>query len=106
MKKTKKTKKQTLSKAKVLAALKKVVDPELGFNIVDMGLIYKVSVKDKSVDIKMTFTSPFCPLGNAIIEDVKRNILRIGGIPKIDIVFHPLWNPKKMKPELRATLPY
>lgn len=79
--------------------LKGVFDPEVGVNIVDLGLVYDVSVVYKSdnhfvVNIKMTLTSPTCPLADVIIEDIKRTISMIDCCKsvEVEIVFDPPWH--------------
>jgi metal-sulfur cluster biosynthetic enzyme len=94
------------TKDEVLEALKSVVDPELGFNIVNMGLIYDVKVKKDSVKIKMTFTSMMCPMSGLIEERVRSAVERLKGVKHVDIeiVWEPPWSPEKMSEEIRAEL--
>lgn len=82
----------------VLKVLKKCYDPEIPINIVDLGLIYGLKVENGRVGIKMTLTSPFCPLASAIVEDVKKKVEKIRGVKKVDIeiVFEPPWSPDRM----------
>jgi len=89
----------------VLNALKRVVDPEIGINIVDMGLVYSIDVKDKSVHIKMTLTSPFCPLGYFIVGEVERALKDVGfKNVDVEIVFDPPWTPERMSEEAKRKL--
>jgi metal-sulfur cluster biosynthetic enzyme len=88
-------------------ALRAVKDPELGLNIIDIGLVYDVAVTDAGVAIvKMTLTSPGCPAGAEITDDVKRTLLDLEGITAVDleIVWEPFWTPEKMDPRVRAFL--
>ncbi len=73
----------------ILEELKKVVDPELGKDIVSMGLIKKVDVHKGDVIITMTLTSPYCPLAGLIVEDVRNRVASIKGVDsvKVDLVF-------------------
>lgn len=76
-----------------------VVDPEIGLNIVDIGLIYDVEVTENQADIDMTLTSPGCPVGPQIIYDVKQTVRR--HFPELDavnvnIVWTPFWSPEMM----------
>lgn len=95
-----------LSEKEVLRQLEGVLDPELGCNIVDLGLIYGVEVKGKRVEIKMTLTSPGCPLGQIIGREVEKEVKKIKGVKtvKISFVFNPAWSPERMAPQLRKQL--
>lgn len=93
--------------AEVYQALKTVIDPELHVNIVDLGLIYKIQVKDKQVSIQMTLTTPACPLAGTIQIMVREALAPLE--PKIDpeitqleLVFDPPWTTQMMSPELQA----
>jgi metal-sulfur cluster biosynthetic enzyme len=88
-------------------ALRAVKDPELGLNIVDIGLVYDVAVTDDGVaHVKMTLTSPGCPAGAEITEDVKRTLMDLDGISDVDLelVWEPYWTPDRMDPRVRAFL--
>ncbi len=94
-------------KQKVYEALKTVHDPEIHINIVDLGLIYDVEIrKDDSVFIKMTMTSPFCPVAGMIVENAKKSVEGIKGVTKceIELTFDPPWTPEKMSDEAREQL--
>ncbi|HSN75405.1 MAG TPA: metal-sulfur cluster assembly factor [Anaerolineae bacterium] len=76
-----------------------VIDPEIGLNIVDLGLIYGVEVDEDTIDIDMTLTSPGCPAGPQIIYDVKQTVKR--AFPEanqisVNIVWQPFWSPEMM----------
>ena len=90
---------------KVLDVLKRVVDPELGVDIVNLGLIYDVRVEGDSVYVKMTLTSPFCPIGPIIVSRVEEE-LRSAGFKNVDveIVFDPPWTPERMSEEAKIKL--
>src|SRR5215472_12764991 len=91
----------------VLDSLKECMDPEIPINVVDMGLIYGVDVKDdNNVDIKMTMTTRGCPLHDTLVSDVKRHVGRINGIGDIDvhIVWDPPWSIEKMDPVAREKM--
>ncbi len=85
-----------------------VFDPEIGFNVVDLGLIYDIQVVDgKKVDVKMTLTSPGCPIGPQIIAGIQTSIHR--AFPELDainvhVVWDPLWNPDMMSQEAKDLL--
>lgn len=96
-----------VTQEKVRQALKKVYDPELNFNVVDLGLVYGVEVKGgKDVNVRMTMTTPFCPYAPELLSDAKSNLAQIEGIGNYDIevVWEPPWGVDKMKSEVRAQL--
>lgn len=97
----------------VREALKKVIDPELHVNIVDLGLIYLVDIKpiegdDDQVDvyIEMTMTSPMCPAGPELVAGTKNNALAVDGVRDVDVkvVMDPPWTPDRMTDEARDEL--
>ena len=90
-----------VTKKDVVEALKKVNDPELHIDIWTLELIYNIDIKDDDVDVKMTFTSPACPYGPALLEEVKRKLYEIKGVKEInvEVIFDPPWEPSE---ELRA----
>jgi metal-sulfur cluster biosynthetic enzyme len=88
-------------------ALRAVKDPELNLNIIDIGLVYDVEATEGGdVQVRMTLTSPGCPAGTEIIEDVKRVVSDMEGVQKVDVelVWDPYWTPEKMDPRVRAFL--
>ncbi|MCS6827048.1 MAG: metal-sulfur cluster assembly factor [Caldilinea sp.] len=87
-------------------ALKKVIDPEIYQNIVDLGLVYGIDIaEDRSVIVTMTLTTPHCPLGPQIIENVRRELSAIGASSvDVNIVWTPPWTPDAMTPELKKLL--
>ena len=82
-------------------ALKGLIEPEVGVPIVDMGLIYEVKVEGDKAYIKMTLTSPFCPMGGYIVEMVRNAAMDVKGIAvaDVDVVFDPPWDPRTMASE-------
>jgi len=91
----------------VRKALKGVKDPELGLNVVDIGLIYDVKVSDAGeVHITMSLTSPGCPSGPEIIGDVKQVVGDLEGVSavEVELVWEPYWTPDRMDPRVRAFL--
>jgi metal-sulfur cluster biosynthetic enzyme len=84
----------------VREAMKQVDDPELGINVVDLGLLYEVRVDDATgkVDLNMTLTSMGCPLTDQIIADVRKFVEPLDGVTSVDInwVWDPPWGPDKM----------
>jgi metal-sulfur cluster biosynthetic enzyme len=90
----------------VMEALKKVIDPELGLNIVDLGLVYDVKVDDRNVDVTMTLTTPGCPLHTAIARGAQTAVHNLPGVDQatVNVVWDPPWTPERMSPEARARL--
>src|SRR5262245_27712977 len=90
----------------VLDALKQVLDPELFVNVVDLGLIYKIVVQDKTVSIDMSMTSPACPAGPQLVAQSKKAIesLEEGTQANIQIVLTPPWTPDRMTQDARDHL--
>lgn len=91
----------------VRKALRAVKDPELNLNIIDIGLVYDVEVGDTGdVQVRMTLTSPGCPAGAEIIDDVRRVVSDLEGVRAVDVelVWEPYWTPDKMDPRVRAFL--
>jgi len=84
--------------------LSEVIDPELGIDIVNLGLIYDVKEINGQVVIVMTLTSPGCPLAGVIDEQVREKVSKIKGVKdiRLDITFEPLWTVDKMSEEARA----
>lgn len=87
----------------VKKALEKVKDPELGFDIVSLGLVYGVSVDNDRVKIDMTLTSPACAAGPFLVEKVKEAVQALEGVSQVDVnlVFEPRWTEAMMSPELK-----
>ena len=91
----------------VRKALRGVKDPELNLNVVDIGLIYDITVsEDGDVHVNMTLTSPGCPSGPEIVGDVKRAIEDLEGVKAVSVetVWEPYWTPERMDPRIRAFL--
>ena len=83
----------------ILAELRQVIDPEVGMNIVDLGLVYRVDVAADAVAIDMTMTSPACPMGDMIVGDVHAALAKVLPAttePDIRLVWEPPWNPSMM----------
>ena len=94
------------SKEQVIEVLKKVYDPEIQYDIWSLGLIYNIEIEGSKVKILMTFTTPMCPYGPALLDDVRRQISAIDGVGEVEIelTFNPVWNPDKMTEEARMAL--
>jgi metal-sulfur cluster biosynthetic enzyme len=91
----------------VRKALKGVKDPELGLNVVDIGLIYDVTISEAGdVHITMSLTSPGCPSGPEIMGDVEATVGLLEGVNSVEVelVWEPYWTPERMDPRVRAFL--
>ena len=90
----------------VRQALRQVKDPELDLNIMDLGLVYDVEVEDGEVRIAMTLTSPGCPAGPMITNDIYKVVRALDGVKDvdIDIVWEPYWTPERIDPKIRAMM--
>ena len=88
----------------VKLALRKVKDPELNLNIVDLGLVYEIAVDGGDVNIDMTLTSPGCPAGPQIMGDIERAVKALPGVVNVNLnlVWDPFWTPDKIEPRVRA----
>lgn len=92
---------------RIVDVLRTVFDPEIPVNIYDLGLIYKIDVKDdSSVDIDMTFTAPTCPAADFILEDVRQKVegLREVASANVQLVFEPAWDKDMMSEEAKVEL--
>ena len=91
---------------RVREALRQVNDPELGINVVDLGLIYDVSIEGDTVHVEYTLTTMGCPIGPMIEEQIRQVIEPIEGIENVDaeMTLTPPWTPDKMSEEAKASL--
>jgi metal-sulfur cluster biosynthetic enzyme len=87
----------------VKLALRKVKDPELNLNIIDLGLVYEIAVDGADVQIDMTLTSPGCPAGPEIMGDVERTVKAMPGVGAVtlNLVWQPFWSPDRIEPRVR-----
>ncbi len=96
----------------VREALKNVIDPEIGLDIINLGLVYRVDVLDggKKIDVDMTLTTPACPAGPQILNQAKAEVIALQEVFKgledvqINLVWTPFWNPSMMTEEAREEL--
>ncbi len=91
--------------APILGALRSVIDPEMALSIVDVGLIYRVTVDDARVHVLMTMTSAACPVADVILEDVQDALDRV--LPaqyavEVELFWDPPWTPERLSPRARA----
>ena len=92
---------------RIIAMLKTVYDPEIPVNIYDLGLIYRIEVKeDNAVEVDMTLTAPNCPAADFLMEDVKQKVESIPEVTKLDLnlVFEPEWSQDLMTEEAKLEL--
>ncbi len=107
---------KTLIEGRIVDVLKTVYDPEIPVDIYELGMIYKIDVKDDAasdgktpaaaVDIDMTFTAPNCPAADFILEDVRTKVEGVEGVrsANINLVFEPAWDQSMMSEEARMEL--
>ena len=90
----------------VVAQLYDVIDPEVGVNIVDLGLLYQVRLVDDQALIQMTLTTPGCPLGGYIEDSIDRALFGVPGVShvSVDLVWDPPWGPELMSDEAKRQL--
>lgn len=95
-----------IEEKEVWKALERVIDPELGVNVVDLGLVYDIRVDGSEVEVEMTLTTPGCPLAPVIDQLVKSEVKKIEGVEKVslDLVWDPPWTMEMMSEEVRAEL--
>jgi len=87
-------------------ALGKVVDPELGLDIVSLGLIYKITVESGQADVDLTMTSPGCPVADQLLFQAQNELLKVPGIERahMNLVWSPPWSPEMMSLEAKMSL--
>jgi FeS assembly SUF system protein len=93
-------------KQDIIDALKKVYDPEIPVNVWDMGLIYDIDISSENVVIKMTFTSPTCPMMEELLEQVRSAAQSVCGdtVVRVDLVWAPPWDLSRMSDQARLEL--
>ena len=95
-----------VEEAAVRDVLRKVKDPEVGLNIIDLGLVYDVKVDGTTVNVTMTLTSPGCPAGGQIMGDTELFVKELDGVEQVNVelVWEPFWTPERIDPKVRAFL--
>lgn len=95
-----------MNEAEVTEALKTVLDPEVGVNIVDLGLVQLIDVNDARVYVALIMTTPACPQGGTICQEAMDAIRRQGGdvVVDVELVDHPFWTPDRMSEEAKGQL--
>jgi metal-sulfur cluster biosynthetic enzyme len=96
----------TVDEERVREALRQIEDPEIGLNIVDLGLVYDIDVEGETVNVRMTLTSPGCPVGPQILNGARMVVQDIEGVEQanIELVWDPFWTPERINPDYRAAL--
>jgi metal-sulfur cluster biosynthetic enzyme len=97
-----------VSEDDVTEALANVIDPELGLDFVELGLVYDVAIDGGKVDITFTLTTPACPIGPQVSEQMKEFVGEIDGVEEVvpTMVFTPPWTPDKMSEDAKFALGY
>ena len=94
------------TKEEVLEVLRQVEDPELGMDVVDLGLVYDVEVESATVKVTYSLTSMGCPAGPLIAQDIDRAALEVPGVEEVELelTFDPPWTPDKMSDDAKFIL--
>ena len=94
----------TLDQARLV--LRRVKDPELNLNIVDLGLIYDIQVEGSDINVDMSLTSPGCPSGPEIMGEAEKQLRSVPGVGdvKINLIWSPPWTPDRIEPRVRTYL--
>ncbi len=97
---------QLLTEDQVRLALRRVKDPDLNLNIIDLGLVYDIRVDGNNVEIDVSLTSPGCPSGPEIMGDAEKQLKAIDGVgtAAVNLVWSPMWTPDRIEPRVRAYL--
>lgn len=92
----------------VYEALEEVIDPELGLDFVSLGLVYEVEVEGEEVHVTFTLTTPACPIGPQVSEQMKEFVGELAGVEKVHpkMVFEPRWSPEMMSEDAKFALGY
>lgn len=95
-----------LTEKDVRNALKTVKDPELGLDLVVLGLVYDIDVQGNAVKATISLTSPLCPVAGQIVEDAKQAILALDEVEnaEVELTFSPPWTPERISPLIRSSL--
>ena len=93
-------------KEKVITEIKKIYDPEIPVNIYELGLIYDIKIQDKDVQVKMTLTTPNCPVAESLPKEVKDSIMELKEVDKVDLdlVWDPPWDKSMMSEAAKLEL--
>ncbi|MBI4247572.1 MAG: metal-sulfur cluster assembly factor [Candidatus Rokubacteria bacterium] len=94
------------TREEILEALKQVYDPEIPVDVVNLGLVYEVALDAGTVRVKMTTTSPGCPVGDFLAQEVERVLQKLEGVEavRVEFAWDPLWSPEMMSAEAKQQL--
>jgi FeS assembly SUF system protein len=95
-----------VTKEEVINILKTIYDPEIPIDIYNLGLVYEIKVEDGVVYIKMTFTTPACPMVNYVVQEVVEKVKKLQGVKdvKVELVWDPPWSPEMISEEYKKKL--
>lgn len=95
-----------VTKEDIVAKLKECLDPELGINIVDLGLVYGIFFENSHAQVIMTLTTPGCPLDSYFVKDITDRLKTLKGVSSVSVefTFEPVWTPAKMSQESKDLL--
>lgn len=95
-----------VSQEEVIGKLRQCIDPELGINIVDLGLVYSINIDSSKIGVLMTLTTAGCPLESFFVKDISSKLKSLKGIRdvSVELTFEPPWNPSKMSEESKDVL--
>lgn len=95
-----------ISQDKVIDKLRQCLDPELGINIVDLGLIYSINIDTSKINVLMTLTTAGCPLESYFVQDITSKLKTLKGVSdvSVELTFEPPWTPTKMSEESKDLL--
>lgn len=96
----------TTLEERVLESLRDVIDPEVGLNVVELGLVYGIRIDGGRVHVALTMTTPACPLGDQIVRDAEIRVERVEGVEAVhvELVWYPPWGPERMTPAAKKAL--
>ena len=96
----------TINKKEVIEILKQCYDPEIPIDLWNLGLIYEINIKDQSINITMSLTTPGCTMGQYMADDIKTKLEQLKNVREVsvDVVFDPPWQPEMMTDEGRQKL--
>ena len=95
-----------VTQQQVMEKLRECYDPEIPLNIVDLGLVYGIDIKEDRVKVTMTLTAPGCPLHAFISDSVRQKVEEIDGVKQaeVEVVWEPAWTPERMSPKAQRKL--
>ena len=98
--------KNIIKEEEVIDCIKTVMDPEIPVNLYDLGLIYKIDIKNNNIEINMTLTNPNCPVAGQMPENVGKSVEILEGLKsvKVNLVWEPKWDKKFMSEDAKLTL--